>query len=83
MNYPSIEMTQKEYDTLTQGKDQPKDFLKYVPIGFRFKTTPDETIIGEVVKGLDALEDQVGAAFLSLPERFVNRYKVKIINSSG
>ena len=77
MNYPTLEMTQKEYDSLPRGKDIPKDDLKYVPFGFRFRTSPDENIIGEVVKGLDALADQAGAA-LSVPERFINRYRVAI-----
>jgi hypothetical protein len=79
MNYPLLEMTQKEYDAIPRGKDMKNDDIKYVPIGFMFKTKQNEKIVGKVVKGLDALADQAGAAIFSLPERFVNRYEVKIV----
>jgi hypothetical protein len=72
-------MTQAEYDSLPRGEDIPKGHLKYVPFGFRFKMTSDATIIGEVVKGLDAFADQVGAC-MTPPDRFVNSYRAKIIN---
>lgn len=82
MNYPLMEMTQEEYDSLPKGKDMKEGNLKYVPIGFMFKCRNNEKIIGEVIKGMDALADQFGAGLLSLPQRFVNRYEVKITDSA-
>lgn len=77
-NFPELTLTKEEFLTLTAGETLGENDLKYVPIGFRFKCRGDHEVIGVVVKGMDAITEQFGAG-LSIPERFVNRYRAKIV----
>jgi hypothetical protein len=40
--------------------------------------TPDVTVIGQIVRGEQAFCSQIGAP-MSLPERFINRYQLKMV----
>ena len=81
-DYPILELTPEEYDSIPRAEDRPKDFVKHCPIGTKFRcmgsTTFEDTVIGIVVEGKDALINQYGAG-LSVPERFINRYKVRLV----
>ena len=76
---PELRLSFNEYYDIPRAEDMPEGFLKTCPIGTRFKCkgskTIENTVIGIVVKGEDALAHQYGAGLLSVPERFVNRYK--------
>ncbi len=80
--YPEVEMSVNQLNELqipVQGID-----LNAVPIGFQFRCCPSrhtsEIVIGTVVKGEDAFVAQWGSG-LSVPDRFVNRFKVKLTGS--
>lgn len=74
---PSFPLSRAVFDALPRAEEQPERFWKYCPFGFTYRYEEESTrrhCIGQVVRGEEAFEDQVGAALLSLPERFINRY---------
>ncbi|MDD5165628.1 MAG: hypothetical protein PHG25_03820 [Candidatus Pacebacteria bacterium] len=78
--FPIREMSATEFDQLVREK--PVD-LKTCPLGTwfvctPFELTPDVTVVGQVVTGLEMIANQWGAG-MSVPERGVNRYRVKLI----
>jgi len=80
-NYPVMKFTLEEFNDLP--RDVPRSFLKTCEIGTLFVCSksdlvPDVTVVGQVVKGSDLFCDQWGAG-LSVPERGINRYQVKIV----
>lgn len=79
-SFPVYDMSQEELDQLPRNVGT--EFLKTCPIGTWIRCTPhpfapNEIVIGQVVKGMDAFVDQWGAG-MSPPERFLNRYRVHI-----
>ncbi len=82
-NYPFMELTPEQFDRIPKAEVLSKDFLKYEDIGFKFRckgsTSVENTVIGEIVRGRDVIAEQFGAGMLDVPERFVNRYRVKIV----
>jgi len=76
-----MSLTFEEFSSIPRAEDLPAGFLKACRFGFRFKCAGSKdatnTVIGVVVRGLDALVDQWGAG-LSIPERFVNRYRAQV-----
>ncbi len=86
--YPARELTQEEFNEIPEAEDLEEGFLETCPIETWFvcrknDLVPDVTVIGQVIKGDDAFCEQVGSALLSLREREINRYRVKIVTSSG
>lgn len=82
---PILKLTLEQYCKLLNASNEstcPKGFINYVPIGTRFicrgSKSIDDSVIGVVVKGEDALMDQWGSG-LSIPLRFVNRYRPVIV----
>jgi len=80
--YPIIQLTQSEYAQIPRAEDLPRGFLNTCPIGTLFRCRGSNKIIGQLVKGDDALGEQYGAG-LSVPERFVNRYRIQVIHSDS
>lgn len=76
--FPTMRFSQEAYNELPRGVDFPPGYLETVDIGFLFKTTGDEMIIGQVVKGEDLIAEQWGAG-LSVPKRGINRYRAVIV----
>jgi len=86
-NYPLKTLSQKEFEKIPAAEDLEEGFLETCPIGtwFRCKRSelcPEIIVIGQVVKGMDAFCDQVGASLLSLRYREINHYRVEITASS-
>ena len=82
---PELPLTVEEYNRIPRAEDHQEGFVNYAPIGTTFKCigskTIENTVIGVIVKGNDALASQAGAALFSLPERFINRYRPVIKGS--
>jgi len=80
--YPVMQLTRQQYDEIPRAEDMSEGFLETCEFGTRFRcrgsTSVEDTVIGILVKGDDALCDQYGAG-LAVPERFVNRYRVSIV----
>jgi hypothetical protein len=77
MSFPSVSLTREAYLNLPHADEQPDHFWNYCPLDFMYRYTETDTkreCIGHVVPGEEALCAQLGAALLSLPERFINRY---------
>jgi hypothetical protein len=79
--FPEIRMSRCEFEKLPLGKNLN---LQTCPIGTRFvctpwKFTPGITVVGQVVRGLDAFCSQIGAP-MSVPERWVNRYRLALFD---
>jgi len=76
---PELQLTVEEYNRIQRAEDHLEGFVNYVPIGTIFKCagskTIEDSVIGIIVNGKDALASQAGAALFSLPERFINRYR--------
>lgn len=82
--YPVREFSRPDFDQLP--KNVGTEFLKTCPLGTWFLCKPVEgveiIVVGQVVKGDDLLCDQWGAG-LSVPERGINRYQVKILETAN
>jgi len=80
-NFPIWETTQKEFDKIPYAKDLEEDFLKTCSIGSLFRSDNEigsrYVVIGQIVKGDDMFCSQWGAG-LCVPERGINRFRVKI-----
>lgn len=78
--FPVVEMTEKQFSTLALPKSA--DDLKFVPFGHVIRCSEkgavDPTVIGQIVRGEEAIASQWGAG-LSLPKRFLNRYEVEVV----
>lgn len=78
--YPVVEMTRDSLEKLAVPTSA--GALKYMPFGTVVrcvdKGVPSPSVIGQIVKGEEAIAAQWGAG-LSLPERFLNRYEVKVL----
>ena len=86
-DYQLVELTQKEFDKLPKAGDFIVEWLRNeAPIGFEFicrraDWIPDDLVVlGHLVKGKEAICEQYGSG-LSVPEKFVNRYRVKIVEA--
>lgn len=80
LRFSEKEMTKEYLAALPKGETLD---LYTCPIGTwfvckPFPLLPDVIVVGQVVKGGDALCSQYGAG-LSVPDRFVNRYRAKIV----
>ncbi len=79
--YPVVEMPRDVFEKLEVPPSA--EALKYMPFGSVIrcadKGAPSPTIIGQLVKGEEAIAAQWGAG-LSLPERFLNRYEVEVVD---
>jgi hypothetical protein len=78
--YPVVEMTRDSLEKLAVPASA--EALKYMPFGSVVrcvdKGMPSPSVVGQIVKGEDAIAAQWGAG-LSLPERFLNRYEVTVV----
>jgi hypothetical protein len=78
--YPVVEMSRDVFEKLAVPPSA--ETLKFMPFGSVIrcadKGVPSPTIIGQLVKGEEAITSQWGAG-LSLPERFLNRYEVELV----
>jgi hypothetical protein len=81
LKYPQVRFSHEDFIGIPKAESLPEGFLHRCPIGTLFickKSDESEvTVVGQVVNGLDALADQWGSG-MSLPERFVNRYRVVV-----
>jgi len=80
--YPIMQMTRAQYDGIPCAENMPIDFLETCAIGTKFRCRGSSEIIGQVVKGDDAFCSQYGAG-LSVPARFVNRHRARVIPSDS
>jgi hypothetical protein len=80
--FPVVEMSKHVFENLTIPANSTE--LKYMPFGTVIrcvdKEVPSPTVIGQIVKGEEAIASQWGAG-LSLPERFLNRYEVEVVGA--
>jgi hypothetical protein len=82
--YPVLRVTQAELDALPRATADGGDADPNVcPIGAWLRCAPyaplpGVAVVGHVVRGEDAICSQIGAP-MSLPTRWMNRYRVEII----
>lgn len=81
MRYPIAKFTRKKFDALPKLKELK---LYECPMGTWLSwpdfepALPDVRVVGQVVPGLEAIAEQWGAG-MSIPERYVNKYRVEFI----
>ncbi len=86
MRYPLVDLTQKEFEEIPKAGDFKVDWLRNeAPFDFKFICKPNElvpgmVVMGHLVKGVEAICEQYGADLLSVPKKFINRYRVKIVS---
>jgi len=80
--YPVMQIKRAQYDKIPRAEDLPEGFLETCEFGFLFRCRGSNNIIGKLVNGNDAIGDQYGTG-LSIPKRFVNRYRTRVVPSDS
>lgn len=88
MRFPIVELTQTQFDEIPKAGDFSTDYLRNeAPFDFKFicrlwEYLPEVIVMGHLVKGVEAICEQHGAG-MSVPDKFINRYRVEIVETVG